>query len=128
MGIEEFYGTGKEEVLDLEFRQLGRYLYNYEQYGESGLGIREKDLRIDFLEKGKNYLEQKKDVIVRELKNLNICEKINSAEFKTADKLTVVFISSVVAPLLGLPVAISMTIAEIIAIYGVEKYFECNDA
>jgi hypothetical protein len=126
--FEEFYGTGNEDILNLQFRQLGRYLYNYELYGEFGLEIIEKAFLIEYLDRGKSYLEEKKDAIVRELKRQDICDKINSYEFKAADKLIVLFISSVVAQTLGVPIAISMTIAEIIAIYGVEKYRECDDA
>ena len=125
--LEQFYGTGNEEVLDFLFTNLGRYLYNYERYGELGLKfeIIEKGLLIDFLAKGKNYLEQKKDAIVRELKNQNICEVVKSLEFKNTEKL-VLFINGVIAQPIGVAIVIPMTIAEIIVIHGVEKYCECK--
>jgi hypothetical protein len=125
--LEQFYGTGNEKVLDFLFTNLGRYLYNYERYGELGLKfeIIEKGLLIDFLAKGKNYLEQQKDVIVRELKNQNICEVVKSPEFKNTEKF-VLFINGMIAQPIGVPIAISMTVAEIIVIYGVEKYCECK--
>ena len=124
--LEQFYATGNEKVLDFQLTRLGRYVYNYERYGELGLEIIEKGLLTDFLTKGKNYLEQEKDLIVRELKNQNICEVVKSPEFKSTDKLLVLFINRVIAQSFGVPIAISMTIAEIIVIYGVEKYCECK--
>jgi hypothetical protein len=50
---------------------------------------------------------------------------VKSPEIKNTEKF-VLFINGMIAQPIGVPIAISMTVAEIIIIYGVEKYCECK--